>query len=131
MKGPMEDAGVIKLYEPSPTLCLYMAPAENMVGRIPLIPLFLAGNATPTIPHRYSKTRNSDFLMSCADAAAENGRRSSNVYEFNPWLWQFGRDKPRLGGLTVKETFDRQEDACKASDKRQKETRERSKGDRA
>jgi hypothetical protein len=25
IKGPMEDAGVIKLYEPSPTLCLYVA----------------------------------------------------------------------------------------------------------
>ncbi len=37
----------------------------------------------------------------CIDAAAENGRRSSNVYQVNPWLWQFGRCKPRLGGLTV------------------------------
>ena len=35
--GPMEDAGVIKLYEPSPTQCLYVAKAENMVGRIPPI----------------------------------------------------------------------------------------------
>ncbi len=39
--GPMEDAGVVKLYEPSPTPCLYVAPAENMVGRVPLMPLFL------------------------------------------------------------------------------------------
>ena len=30
--GPMEDSGVVKLYEPSPTQCLYVAPAENMVG---------------------------------------------------------------------------------------------------
>ena len=52
IKGQMEDAGVIKLYEPSPTRCLYVAPgpAENMVGRVPLIPMFLAGNSTPTIP---------------------------------------------------------------------------------
>ncbi len=55
IKGPMEDAEVVKLYEPSPTPCLYVAPAENMVGRVPLMPLFLAGNATPTIPHLYSK----------------------------------------------------------------------------
>ena len=55
IKGPMEDAEVIKLYEPSPTPCLYVAPAENMVGRVPLMPLFLAGNATPTIPHLFSK----------------------------------------------------------------------------
>ena len=50
MKGPMEDSGVVKLYDPSPTPCLYVAPAENMVGRVPLIPLFLAGNSTPTSP---------------------------------------------------------------------------------
>jgi hypothetical protein len=37
-------AGVTKLYEPLPTPCLYVAPAANMVGRVPLIPLFLAGN---------------------------------------------------------------------------------------
>ena len=36
------------------TGCLYVAPAANMVGRVPLIPLFLAGNTTPTIPHKYS-----------------------------------------------------------------------------
>ncbi len=66
--GPMEDSGVVKLYEPSPTSCLYVAPAENMVGRVPLMPLFLAGNATPTIPH-----------LGCADAAAVDGRRGSNV----------------------------------------------------
>jgi hypothetical protein len=37
----MEDAAVIKLYEPSPIPCLYVAPANNMVGRVPLIPGFL------------------------------------------------------------------------------------------
>ncbi len=46
IKGPMEDAGVIKLYEPSPTPCLYVAPVKNITGRVPLIPLFLAGNST-------------------------------------------------------------------------------------
>ncbi len=50
IKGPLEDAGVIKLYEPSLTKCLFVAPAESMVGRVPLIQLFLAGNSTPTIP---------------------------------------------------------------------------------
>ena len=33
--------------------------------------------------------------------------RGSNVYEVNPWLWQFGRGKPRLGGLTVEDTTER------------------------
>ncbi len=30
-----------------------------------------------------------------------DGRRGSYVYEVNTWLWNFGRGKPRLGGLTV------------------------------
>ncbi len=41
IKGPMEHAGVVKLYEPSPIPCLYVAPTVNMVGRIPLMPCFL------------------------------------------------------------------------------------------
>ena len=50
MKWPMEDSVVVKLYEPSPTPCLYVAPAENMVGRVPLIPLFLAGTDNSDYP---------------------------------------------------------------------------------
>ncbi len=70
---------MVKLYEASPTPCLYVAPAANMVGRIP---------------------------------------------------WQ-ERGKPRLGGLTIEETSDRQDSARKASDKCRKETRDGSKGDGA
>jgi hypothetical protein len=106
-----------------------VANAENMVGRIPLMPCFLDGNATPTIPHKYSKNKNSCFPAGCADSAAEDGRRGSNVYEVNTRLWQFGRGKPRLGCLPIEETSDRQDAACKASDKRRKETREGRKGD--
>jgi hypothetical protein len=80
---PMEDAGVTKLYESSPTPYLYVAPAANMAGRVPLIPLFLAGNSTPTIPHMFSKRKDSGFPYGCADAAAADGRRGSNVYEVN------------------------------------------------
>jgi hypothetical protein len=107
IKGPMEDAGVIKLYELSPTPCLYVADVQNMVGRVPLMPLFLAGNLNPTIPHIFSKRKDSGFPYGCADAAATDGQRGSNVYEVNPWLWQFGRGKPRLGGLTIEETTER------------------------
>ena len=80
IKGPMEDAGVVKLYEPSPTPCLYVAPAaaENMVGRVPLMPLFLAGNATPTIPHLYSKRKDSGFPTS-------SGGRPTRPVRFLAW----------------------------------------------
>jgi hypothetical protein len=52
-----------------------------MVGRVPLIPLFLAGNTTPTIPHKYSQHQRSGFPVGICDSAAEDGRRGSNAYE--------------------------------------------------
>ncbi len=110
---------------------VYVAPAANMVGRIPLMPCFLDGNATPTIPQKYSKNKSSCFPAGCADAAAEDGRRVSDVYEVNTWLWMFGRGKPSLGCLTIEETSDRQDSARKASDKLWKETRDGCKGDGA
>jgi hypothetical protein len=123
IKGPMEDSGVVKLYEPSPTPCLYVAPVENMVGRVPLIPLFLAGNSTPTIPHMFSKNKAAGFPSGCADAAALDGRRGSNIYEVNPWLWRFGRGKPRLGGLSIDQTAKRQDAVSDVWHKRAAETK--------
>ena len=65
--------------------------------------MFLAGNSTPTIPHMFAKRKDACFPFGCADAAAVDGRRGSNlnVYEVNSWLWSFGRGKPRLGGLSA------------------------------
>ncbi len=98
---PFEDCWYAR-----PIPCLYVAPVSNMLGRVPLIPLFLAGNSTPTIPHKFSKHKGSAFPMGSADTAnaSADGRRGSNVYEVNHWLWMFGRGKPRLGGLSVAET---------------------------
>jgi hypothetical protein len=49
-------------------------------------------------------------MGSCYTAAAD-GRLSSNVYEVEQWMWQFGRGKLRLGGLSVEETADRKDAA--------------------
>ncbi len=102
---------MIKLYEQSPTPCLCVAPIKNIMGRVPLFLLFLAGNSTQTVPHCYSKHKDTGFPMGCANSAAVDGRRGSNVYEVNPWLWQFGLGKQQLGGLNVDETAERQETA--------------------
>ena len=92
-------------------------------------PLFLAGNSTPTIPHKYNQHKRSGFPVGSCDTAAADGRRGSNVYEANPWLWQFGRGKPRLGGLSVEDTDDRKEAALKERSLRGPETRRRHKAD--
>ena len=103
-----------------------------MVGRVPLIPLFLAGNSTPTIPHQYSQHKRSGFPVGICDTAAADGRRGSNlnVYEVNLWLWQFGRGKPCLGGLSVEKTDDRKEAAQKELLLHGAETRWRCKAER-
>jgi hypothetical protein len=106
----MEDAGVIKLYEPSPTPCLYVAMAENMVGRVPLIPLFLEGNSTPSCRQRSLTCSASARIRAFRTVAltlllqTEGGAAMFMRSTVNPWLWQFGRGKPRLGDL---ETTDR------------------------
>ena len=41
-RSPMDDA-TTKLYEPSPTPILFVAPYNNVLGRVPLFPLFLDG----------------------------------------------------------------------------------------
>ncbi len=84
MKGPMEEAGVINLYE-CPLLHVSMwLQSRTLLAEPPLFPLFLAGNSTLTVPHCYSKCKDSGFPMGCADSAAVDGRRGSNVYEVNP-----------------------------------------------
>ncbi len=121
----MEDTGVIKLYEPSPTPSLNVADVQNMVGRVPLIPFFLAGISTPTIPHMFSKRKDSGFPYGCADAAATDGQLGSNVYEVNLWLWQFGSGTPRLGGLTIEETSERKDTVSNARHKRAADSEQR------
>ena len=101
------------------------------MGRVPLITLFLVGNLTPLIPNKYSKHKSSGFPMGSCDTTAADGHHGSNVYEVNPWLWQFGRGRPRLGGLTVVETADRKDIALQARSQHGAETRRRRKADRA
>ena len=94
-----------------------------MVGRVQLIPLFLASNLTPTILQQYSQHKRSGFPVtvgSCdSDTAAADGHRhcGSNVHEVNQWLpvWQFasGCGKPRLDGLSVEKNGARKEAAQK------------------
>ena len=123
-RGPMDHA-TTKLYEPSPTPILFVAPYSNMLGRVPLFPLFLDGNDTPTIPYHLRSLKGSAFPHGHADSANQDGRRGSNAYEVNPWLWQFGRMRKRLGGLSVPESTERRDKYASAAAKKGAETRRR------
>ena len=93
-----------------------MGLAADVPGRVPLMPLFLLGNST--IQHQLRQHRSARFPHGLADAADEPGRRGGNVHKINQWLWQFGRDKPRLGGLSVAETEERRITVVKDGAKR-------------
>ena len=61
--GPMEAMGVQK---PSSTPILYVGLAADVLGRVPLMPLFLLGNSTPTIPHQLRQQRSARWAGRCS-----------------------------------------------------------------
>ena len=88
------------------------------------------GDFFDAIPHQYSQHKRSGFPVGICDSAAGDGRRGSNAYEVNLWLWQFGRGKPRLGGLSVEKTGAKKAAAQKERLLRGADTRRRRKADR-
>ncbi len=100
----MESKGIHRVYEPSPVPTLYVGRVEDLLGRVPLIPCFLDGNTTSTIPHKYSSRQKDAFECCCADGVGPTSRSGSHVYEINIWLWNFGRPQPRVGSLSVAKT---------------------------
>ncbi len=69
--GIMESKGINRVYEPSPVPTLYVGRVEDLLGWVPLIPCFLDGNATSTIPHKYSSRRKDAFECCCAYGAGQ------------------------------------------------------------
>jgi hypothetical protein len=65
--GIMESKGIHRVYEPSPVPTLYVGRVEDLLGQVPLIPCFLDGNATSTIPHtsKYSSRQKDAFDCQC------------------------------------------------------------------
>jgi hypothetical protein len=77
--GVMESKGIHRVYEPSPVPTLYVGRVEDLLGRVPLIPCFLDGNATSTFPHKYSSRQKDAFECGCADGAGSTSWRGSHV----------------------------------------------------
>jgi hypothetical protein len=98
---------------------LYVCPIENVLGRVPLIPCYLDGNATPTIPHHF---RNSPRLPrhAQADGKPDSGT-GSNLYEVNIWMWKYGRAHPRR--IPVAASEERRRDRVAEARRRGWETR--------
>jgi hypothetical protein len=88
---PLQKAGVEMLYEPSPVPCVYVGFIKHTLCRVPLMPCFLHGNETPTIPISYRAKKNL-FPHGRVDGPRTPG---SKVYEVNQFLWQYGKGRPK------------------------------------
>ena len=74
------------LYEQSPSVPHahpLVARYQHVLGRVPLFPLFLDGNTTPTIPNKYHQHHRATFPHGSTDSSNAAGRKGSNVYEVN------------------------------------------------
>ena len=65
------------------------------------------------------------WQMQLTSRAGREATSRANVYEINQWLWQFGRGKPRLGGLSAAETEEQRIAVAKDGAKRAVATRAR------
>jgi hypothetical protein len=77
--GTMETNGIRKLYEPSPVPTLYVGRTEDLLGRVPLFPCFLNGNATSTIQTSMLLDRS---RPSNSDAPTEQARDHAGAAMF-------------------------------------------------
>jgi hypothetical protein len=95
-----------------------------MVGRVPLIPLFPAGNTTPTIPHMFSKRKDVGFPFGCANATAVDGLRGRSMSaKLTRGCGSLSAASPAWGGLSVEKTVERKHDAKDVRNNRAAETK--------
>jgi len=90
----MQRQGVPMLYDSASCAALpslYLCHAKNVLGRVPMIPSFAAGNAHPTIPHSF---RGRQLAGGMADTQPNRGN-GSRLYEVNLWMWRYGRGQER------------------------------------
>ena len=88
----------IQLYEPGPypskDPILHVGFLSNVLCRAPLMPCFVHGCSTPTIPYSLRRLQRSQFPNGKADSQPGKGD-GRKLYEVNDWLWKFGRGMPR------------------------------------
>ena len=90
----MQQEGVPMLFDSASCAALpslYLCHAKNVLGRVPMIPSFVAGNAHPTIPHSLRGRRLGGGM---ADTQPNRGN-GSRLYEVNLWMWRYGRGQER------------------------------------
>ena len=93
----MQQEGVPMFYDSASCAalpCLYICPVKNVLGRVPMIPCFVAGNTHPTIPHGFARSGRAVLGSGAADTRPDSGN-GSRLYELNLWMWRYGRGQAR------------------------------------
>ena len=93
----MQQEGVPMFYDSASCTalpCLYICPVKNVLGRVPMIPCFVAGNTQPTIPHGFARGGRAALGAGAADTRPDSGN-GSRLYELNLWMWRYGRGQER------------------------------------
>jgi hypothetical protein len=97
---------------------LYICRAENVLGRAPLMPYYIGGNAHPTLPpHSFGNRAGG-----AADSSLGRGN-GSRFSELNLWMWRYGRGQPRK--VTLAEAAQRHRERLNKSRKRAVQTLKR------
>ena len=84
----MQREGVPMFYDSASSSalpCLYICPVKNVLGRVPMIPCFVAGNTQPTIPHGFARGGRAALGAGAADTRSDSGN-GSRLYELNLWM---------------------------------------------
>ena len=95
---------------------------ERVLGRVPLMPCYLRGNPTPTLPHSF---RDRDGAKADTSLGRGNGSR---LYELNLWMWRYGRGQPRK--VNVEEAERRRREQLCERGQRAAETMKRRRAER-
>ena len=70
----MKREGVPMFYDSASSTnlpSLYLCRAENVLGRVPMMPCFVAGNSTPTLPHLFLATAMELLSLPALEGAVE------------------------------------------------------------
>ena len=90
--GPLQrTAGARMFYVPSKPWTMVLS-VNHILGKVPLMRVYLGGSCAPTIPHSFAGQKQRYFKRGCADQAGANGVGSgSMLFEVNVHLWQFAK----------------------------------------
>jgi hypothetical protein len=104
----------------------YVVPISNILGRAPLMPCYLNGNPTPTIPHTFAHLHQPRYkaLGIIPDTKLGSGN-GSKLFLLNMFLWSMGRSLPRGPGNSVDECEERRKQSLVDVRKKASATRKR------